>query len=59
MKLKSRKLWLAVGTGLVTSALVYLGSISAAEWKTVVMGTVGAYMLAQGATDAAEKYRGG
>lgn len=54
MKWLSRKFFLTLGCGAVTSLLCYLGKIDGAVYATVVLGTVGAYI----AGNVAQKGKG-
>lgn len=58
LKWMSRKFFLSLGCGLVTSMLCYLGKIDGTVYATVVLGTVGAYIAgnvaAKGKTPEAE-----
>lgn len=52
---RSRKFILALLTLVVSTGLLYVGSIDAEVWKTVVLGTVGVYILGNVAQKATAK----
>lgn len=55
MKYGSRKFILAFVTLIVSTGLLYLGSIDADVWKAVVLGTVGVYIVGNVAQRAVTK----
>jgi hypothetical protein len=54
-KLASRKFWVSVVTAGVSTGLLVAGLITADIWKWAVSISVGAYLAAQGLTDAFEQ----
>lgn len=55
MRYGSRKFILAFVTLIVSTGLLYLGSIDAEVWKAVVLGTVGVYIVGNVAQKAVVK----
>lgn len=54
-RLKSRKLWICIGMAALFTALLWLGKITAAEWKDVMAWVVPVYLAAQGFADGMKK----
>lgn len=54
-KLKSRKLWLTIGTVAGTVALALTGNVQWPDAIHTIVAAVGAYALAQGHEDASVK----
>lgn len=50
-KLNSRKLWIAVGTELLATALLIADTIKSEHWVTVTITVIGAYMATQAWVD--------
>lgn len=46
-KLNSRKLWISVGTELLSTGLLIAGAIQAEHWVTVTITVIGAYLATQ------------
>jgi len=57
-KLKSRKFWVSIGSGLLITALLIAGYIDQQTWAWGFGATVVGYLTSQGAVDAAEKFKG-
>ena len=51
-KINSRKLFVALLTEFLSTALLIAGQIEAEHWVTVTLTIVGAYMAAQGFVDS-------
>lgn len=56
-KFKSRKFWLAVGSGVGVSVMLIAGAIDQQVWQWAFGSTVVGYLVAQGAVDASEKLK--
>jgi hypothetical protein len=50
-KLNSRKLWVAVGTELLSTVLLATGNIEAEHFVTITITVIGAYMATQAYVD--------
>lgn len=57
MRWSSRKLWITIGSAILSTALLAVGLISDGVWQVVFLGTVGVYITSQAGVDGVEKYK--